>query len=216
MVRMDHIHSSLKQAINEIAVPGVLIGHRLIAKNDEYGLCSEDAEVFAGSVLRRRQASGAARIIARKLLAHRGYPSAALRKLSSGNVDWPKGIIGSLAHDDRVAVAAVADSRDVYALGIDIEPRESLPFSIDIIAAPSECLKAVDVSYFGRLLFSAKEAVYKAVYPLDGAFLDFRDVEIDFDQDKAYVGHQRTLELRYCVSSHIVTTAFLRRGFTLD
>jgi 4'-phosphopantetheinyl transferase EntD len=95
------------------------------------------------------------------------------------------------------------------ALGIDIEPLEKLPFDIDFIATPDERLKALDLPYFGRLLFSAKEAVFKAVHPLDGIFLDFHDVEIDFDQGRARVGHQRVVELRYCVSSHIATVAFL-------
>jgi 4'-phosphopantetheinyl transferase EntD len=206
---MDQIDPSLEKAIERIAIPGVLIGHRLILKGDERGLPPEDAEAFANSVLKRRQASGAARIIARELLAELGYPFAGLLKLPSGTVAWPKGAIGSLAHDARVAVAAVGKSRDVYALGIDIEPRESLPFDIDLIATPSERSKALDVPYFGRLLFSAKEAVYKAVHPLDGIFLDFRDVEIDFDHGKAHVGNQHAVKLRYCISNHIVTAAFL-------
>jgi 4'-phosphopantetheinyl transferase EntD len=206
---MDHTDLPLEQAIACIDIPGVLIGHRLISKGDECGLAPEDGEFFANSVIERRQASGAARIIARELLTRGGYPLAALRKLPSGAVTWPKGTTGSLAHDARVAVAAVGRSSEVRALGIDIEPPESLPFDIDFIATPAERLKAVNTAYFGRLLFSAKEAVYKAVHPLDGVFLDFRDVEIDFDQGKARVGHQHAVELRYCVSSHIVTVAFL-------
>jgi len=206
---MEHIDLSLEQAIARIAIPGVLIGHRLISEGDERGLTPEDAEFFANSVLERRRASGAARIIARELLARGGYPLAGLRKLPSGAITWPDGAIGSLAHDTRVAVAAVGKSCDMRALGIDIEPREKLPFDIDLIATPGERLNALELPYFGRLLFSAKEAVYKAVHPLDGVFLDFHDVEIDFDQGSARVAHQRVVELRYRVSSHIVTAAFL-------
>src|SRR6516225_3402748 len=66
---MEHIDLSLEQAIARIAIPGVLIGHRLISEGDERGLTPEDAEFFANSVLERRRASGAARIIARELLA---------------------------------------------------------------------------------------------------------------------------------------------------
>jgi 4'-phosphopantetheinyl transferase EntD len=205
---IDRTDLLLEQAIARVAIPGVLIGHRLISKGDERGLAPEDAEFFANSVLERRRASGAARIVARELLTRGGYSPVALRKLPSGAVIWPKGTTGSLAHDARVAVAAVGKSTQVRALGIDIEPSASLPFDIDFIATPGERMRAVNTPNFGRLLFSAKEAAYKAVYPLDGVFREFRDVEIDFDRGKACVGHQHALELRYCVSSHIVTIAF--------
>ena len=49
-----------------------------------------------------------------------------------------------------------------------------------MVATRKERLKISDDPFRGRLLFVAKEAVYKAVYPLDQAFLDHHDVEIDF------------------------------------
>nr|WP_245269827.1 hypothetical protein [Ensifer sp. WSM1721] len=36
-------------------------------------------------------------------------------------------MVGSLAHHDTVAAAAVAQTKAIAALGIDIEPNESLP-----------------------------------------------------------------------------------------
>ena len=206
---MDPADPSLQKAIERIAIPSVVIGHRLISKGDERGLMPEEAKAFANGVLKRRQASGAARIIAREFLARRGYPHAPLQKLPSGAVTWPNGTIGSLAHDARVAVAAVGDIHSVRGLGIDIEPRESLPVDLDLVATPRERRRANDIPHFGRLLFCAKEAVYKAVHPLDGAFLEFHDVEIDFKQGIARVQQRRHVEIRYCVSSHIVTAAFL-------
>ncbi|MGB9041740.1 MAG: 4'-phosphopantetheinyl transferase superfamily protein [Pseudolabrys sp.] len=206
---MDRADPLLQKAIERIDIPSVLIGHRLISKGDERGLMPEEAEAFANSVLKRRRASGAARIVARELLSRRGYAHAPLQKLPSGAVAWPKGTVGSMAHDARVAVAAIGDTRSVRALGIDIEPGEGLPFDLDLVATPRERREAVDTPHFGRLLFCAKEAVYKAVHPLEGVFLEFHDVEIDFKRGKARVRHQRDVELRYFVSSQIVTAAFL-------
>jgi 4'-phosphopantetheinyl transferase EntD len=171
----------------------------------------EETDAFASSVLKRRRASGAARIVARELLAQLGCSyMTALPKSASGAPIWPKGIVGSLAHDSRFAIAAVGRRHDVAALGIDIEPAESLPFDLDLIATPRERLKIGSYRYIGRLLFTAKEAVYKAVHPLDNIFLEHRDVEIDFDARKATVRGGRVLDLRFCISTSLVTIAFIR------
>jgi 4'-phosphopantetheinyl transferase EntD len=59
------------------------------------------------------------------------------------------------------------------------------------------------------LLFSIKEAVYKAVYPLDGVFLDHRDVEVCLASRTAIVRNGRIVNFRYCSAAHIVTLAFI-------
>src|SRR5229473_1419152 len=107
---------SLQSAIDALGFPGVMIGHRLISPGDEHALMPEEAHAFASSVVKVRRASGAARIVARQLLARLGYARCAVPKAPSGAPIWPAGIIGSLAHDSRVAVAAVGIQRDVAAL----------------------------------------------------------------------------------------------------
>lgn len=59
------------------------------------------------------------------------------------------------------------------------------------------------------MLFVAKEAVYKAVYPLDQTFLDHHDVQISFAERKAVVRNGRVVELRFCIAAHLVALAFL-------
>jgi len=202
--------SSLQSAIDALSLPGVMIGHRLISVGDEHALMPEEAHAFASSVVKVRRASGAARIVARQLLARLGYAQCAVPKAPSGAPIWPAGVIGSLAHDSRVAVAAVGMRRDVGALGIDVEPAELLPVELlDVVATPQERLKIGDDPYHGRLLFAANEAVYKAVYPLDQIFLDHHDVEVSFADRKAVVRNGRIVELRFCVSAHLIVLAFL-------
>ena len=134
----------------------------------------------------------------------------ALPRGSGGAPTWPTGIVGSLSHDARVAVAAIGRCRDVHALGIDVEPAESLPSELlDLIATPQERLSIRDDPYHGRLLFVAKEAVYKAVYPLDQVFLEHHDVQIKFAERKAIVRNGRVVELRFCIATHLVALAFM-------
>jgi 4'-phosphopantetheinyl transferase EntD len=198
-------------SIDHLVAPGVVVGKRLISDGDERALLPEEADAFASSVVKRRRASGAARIVARELLGQLGCSNTtALPKAASGAPIWPDGIVGSLAHDSQFAIAAVGRRHDVAALGIDIEPAESLPFELDLIATPRELLKISSYRYIGRLLFTAKEAVYKAVHPLDNIFLEHHDVEIDFDARKATVLGRRVLDLRFCISTSLVTMAFIR------
>ena len=200
----------LQSAIDALAFPGVLIGHRLISPGDENALLRDEVAAFATSVVKVRRASGAARIVARQLLARLGHPECPIPRAASGAPVWPGDVVGSLAHDARVAIAAVAASRDVGALGIDVEPAECLPSELlDLVATPQERLEIGDDPFQGRLLFAAKEAVYKAVYPLDRMFLEHHDVQINLATRKAVVRNGRIVEIRLSVSTHFVALAFL-------
>jgi 4'-phosphopantetheinyl transferase EntD len=201
---------SLQSAIDAMALPGVIIGHRLILPGDEHMLKPEEALALSRVVVKRRRASGAARIVARQLLFRIGYPGCSLPNAPSGAPVWPAGVVGSLAHDRDVAVAAVAKVDRIAALGIDVEPAEELPPDlIDYIATPKERRGVDSQPYYGRLLFAAKEAVYKAVHPLDGIFLEHHDVEIDFAERTGTVSNGRVVEVRFCHSTHLIAVAFI-------
>jgi len=80
---------------------------------------------------------------------------------------------------------------------------------MDLIATPQERLEIGNDPFRGRLLFAAKEAVYKAVYPLDQTFLEHHDVQVNFVDRKAVVRNGRVVEIRFSVSAHLVVLAFL-------
>ena len=123
---------------------------------------------------------------------------------------WPEGIVGSISHDSRVALAAMARQSDFLAVGIDVEPAEALdPDILHLVTTATERQHIADDPLGGRLLFSIKEAVYKAVYPLDRTFLDHQDVEVDLATGVAMVCNGRTIGFRHCISSHIVALAYL-------
>jgi 4'-phosphopantetheinyl transferase EntD len=205
-----HTDPALDAATQALAVPGLLIGHRLISPGDEHALLPAEAGAFATSVVAVRRASGAARMVARELIARLGQRPAALPKSPDGPPTWPEEIAGSLAHDARVAIAAVGMRRDLGAIGIDIEPAEDLPAElIDLVATPAERAMIANMRFGGRLLFVAKEAAYKAVYPLDHTFLEHHAVEVDFKNRTATVRNGRRVDLRLCISTHLVALAFI-------
>jgi 4'-phosphopantetheinyl transferase EntD len=208
---MNATDPELARAIVAMAVPGIAVDHRLIEEGDEAALLADEMAAFAGSVTKVRRASGAARIVARQLMSRFGHiRPQAIRKSTGGMPVWPDGIVGSLAHDARVAVAAMAARRDFFSVGVDVEPAEPIdPDLLAMIATPAERAAAPAEPTWGRLLFSIKEAVYKAVYPLDGRFLDHHDVEVSISAGTAQVRDGREVRFRHCAATHIVVLAFI-------
>src|SRR4051794_17497341 len=159
---------------------GVLTGCRAIAVGDEEALLPGERFGGRSMAIRVLRSSGAARRIARELLRRRGLQGVEIVRAASGAPVWPAGIVGSLAHDEHFAVAAIADARRFVALGIDVEPALALPPElIEMVATPTERSRLPAFLLQSRAVFVVKEAVYKAVSPLDGVFLEFGDVELD-------------------------------------
>jgi 4'-phosphopantetheinyl transferase EntD len=201
---------SLTSALEDIAMPGVFIGHRTIADGDEFALFPEERGAFARSVVKVQRASGAARIVARELMQRLGISPQAVLKATAGMPIWPDGIVGSLAHDSTVAVAALARRADFLSIGVDVEPAERLdPGLLNLVATERERAEIENSPLQGRLLFAIKEAVYKAAYPLDGTFLDHHDVEVNLTARTAAVRQGRTVPFRFSLSSHIAVLAFV-------
>jgi 4'-phosphopantetheinyl transferase EntD len=201
---------SLAPALDAMALPGILIGYRVIAPDDAGALTDEETSSLPSRLPDALRASGAARIVARELLARMGVPTTALPKGPSGAPAWPSDVVGSLAHDDRVAVATVARRTTMATLGIDVEPAGPLPDDLlDMVATARERLVLHRQPAVGRLLFAAKEAVYKAINPLDGIFLEFHDIEVDLAGSRATTRNGRTLILNVANAAHVVVLARL-------
>lgn len=204
------IEPLLERSISQLSVPGILIDYRLISPGDEQALRDEEERSIASQVVKTRRASGAARIVGRRLLARIGYRDCEIPKGPSGAPLWPTGIVGSFSHDDDVAVAAIGLARDFSAVGIDIEPTETLPAELwELIATPREKMTARSDLHHGRLLFAAKEAVYKAIVVLDGTLLDYKDIDVDLVDRHALLSDGRLIELQYCTAPHLVVLAFV-------
>src|SRR5262249_11656525 len=116
----------MQAALEALAPPRVAVGCRRIEEGDEKALLPEEAEAISQFVLGSRRARGGARRVARDLLVQFGHPNWSLPRPPGGAPVWPDGVVGSLAHDREVAVAAIGSRRDLAGLGIDVEPAETL------------------------------------------------------------------------------------------
>lgn len=141
--------------------------------------------VLAGSSAGRRSEFTVGRACAREALGRLGVAPAALLPGDRGAPTWPAGVVGSLTHCPGLIAAAVARSTEVAGIGIDAEPHAPLPAGVlDVVARPAEqahlerCSAADPGLAWDRLLFSAKESVYKVWSPATGLWLDFGEVEV--------------------------------------
>ena len=149
-------------------------------------LFREEEQVIAHAVASRRRDYATVRSCARACLARLGYPPVPILPGVGGAPTWPAGIRGSMTHCAGYAAAAVGTVSRISTIGIDAEPDAPLPDGVlDLIATPAErdrlaAAHGPDGPSWDRLLFSAKEAVYKAWFPLVGKWLDHHDAEISF------------------------------------
>ena len=115
---------------------------------------------------------------------------------------WPSSVVGSIAHSQDWAVAIV--SQHAKWLGIDCEDIMTMETAQQIstmIAQPNELslLSKCDLpfNYLLSLLFSAKESIYKAIYPQIEKILDFNVVSINkFDLENNFMKFKFSVELQ--------------------
>ncbi|MFS8045949.1 4'-phosphopantetheinyl transferase family protein [Rhizobium sp. BR 314] len=199
---------ALLAEMTKLAPSGVRIGCRSIRNGDENLLLPEESRSILSRQLEARRASGAARVIARQLLAQVGIENAVIKRATSGAPLWPPGFVGSLAHDDVIAVAAVGRRTEVLSLGIDVEPAEPLPEEVAaIVQTAGDALVDVDGHLACRLLFGVKEAVYKASYPLDGIVLGYEHIAVDLKARNAVTTGGRKVRFSFCLFPRIVVLA---------
>ena len=95
--------------------------------------------------------------------------------------------MGSLTHTEGYRGAVVGRTTSVRSVGIDAEPHDVLPRGVlDAISLPIERgeITALPADlHWDRILFCAKEATYKAWFPLTGRWLGFEDAHISFEVD---------------------------------
>ncbi|MFF4418973.1 4'-phosphopantetheinyl transferase [Streptosporangium sp. NPDC001559] len=149
----------------------------------EATLFPEEEAVIARAVGKRRVEFTTARHCARRALAGLGLPPVPILPGERGAPTWPGGVTGAITHCAGYRAAAV--SLEALTVGIDAEPHEPLPE--DVLGAVSSEGERKELELLGgdvhwdRLLFSAKESVYKAWYPLARRWLGFEEAHVTFD-----------------------------------
>jgi 4'-phosphopantetheinyl transferase EntD len=151
-------------------------------------LFPEEQAVIGRAVEKRRREFTTARACARAALARLGQPPVAILPGERGAPGWPPGIVGSITHCAGYRAAAVAPAAAVLAIGLDAEPDGPLPDGVlGAVSLPAErdrlagLARSAPGPNWDRMLFCAKETVYKAWFPLTGRWLGFEEADITLD-----------------------------------
>lgn len=144
-----------------------------------------EESLVVNAVETRRREFITARHCAREALAKLGYAPVPIRAGRKREPLWPAGVVGSITHTTGFRAAAVASQSVLASIGIDTEQNDKLPDGVEesiTVRGEREMLAALSRAFpatnWGRLLFSAKESVYKAWYPLTGRRLGFEDARL--------------------------------------
>jgi 4'-phosphopantetheinyl transferase EntD len=169
----------------EKILPAAVACSEAFDDSPEAVLFPEEEAVISRAVEKRRREFRTVRLCARRALRELGLPPVAVLPGEHREPVWPPGVVGSMTHCTGYRAAAVAHSRDLVTVGIDAEPHEPLPMGvIEGIALDEELGRLVKLVAakgavcWDRVLFCAKETVYKAWFPLTHRWLGFQEANV--------------------------------------
>jgi 4'-phosphopantetheinyl transferase EntD len=158
-------------------------------------LYPEEEALVERAVAKRRKEFTTARACAREALAELGLPAQAILSGPKGEPLWAAGVVGAITHCEGYRACALARSNELRSIGVDAEPHLALPKGLlGDIALPEEreqlreLARRSPATHWDRLLFSIKESVYKAWFPLAERWLGFEDATISIDPEKQSFG----------------------------
>ncbi|MGL4304684.1 MAG: 4'-phosphopantetheinyl transferase family protein [Mycobacteriaceae bacterium] len=150
----------------------------------------QEESLVSKAVEKRQKEFISTRYCARIAMTKLGIEPEPVLRGEKGVPIFPRGIVGSLTHCTGYRAAVLGYAMQSRAVGIDAEPHDALPDGV----LPSVSLEverewisqqedSANTVHWDRLLFCAKEATYKAWFPLTERWLGFEDAQITFDTD---------------------------------
>lgn len=151
----------------------------------------EEAHLSARATEKRRRDFALGRTAARRAMRDLGATPAAVGRTEDRAPVWPDGLVGAISHSAGVGLAVVAWQKRARGLGVDLEEREASVTDrmAGYICLPEEMAwtDAADLAtvQLRRVqVFAAKEAIFKALYPLEREYLGFHDAVLEWLGDR--------------------------------
>jgi len=145
----------------------------------------EEEALLAHAVPRRCDEFRTGRALARRALAGLGRAPCAIPPDADRVPQWPPGTLGSISHAAGLCIVEIGSADRFCGIGLDLEATDAVdPDLATTIARPDEwrsLQRRLPPAAAATLCFSAKEAVYKALFPSTRRLLDFRDVRLEVD-----------------------------------
>jgi 4'-phosphopantetheinyl transferase EntD len=156
---------------------------------DPDDLPAGESALVARAVDSRRREFSTGRVLARTLLRQLGAEIPELLRDTDRVPLWPSEVVGSISHCGDLCAVAIGKSSRFRGIGLDVEPDVPVKEGVErIVCRDSEhawldAASGDERSRRIKIIFSVKEAVYKAFYPELRTFWSFQDVETEIDLD---------------------------------
>lgn len=147
-----------------------------------------ERQLIEGACAGRKLEFRAGRLLAKELLRVKGIEGFPLLAGERREPLWPQMISGSITHLSDICVVVVALKSKVFALGVDIarmgdvKPDIWSTFMTGEELAWIESLPAPVAHRFAAMIFSAKESLFKCLYPVSHIWIDFKDISISLNE----------------------------------
>lgn len=168
-------------------VPSFVAASEVRGEERDAAMLPEEAAALAGASTGRQKEFALGRTCARRALAKLGIPPVPILAGTHREPLWPAGVAGSITHCPNYCAAVVARKQQLPAIGIDAEIDAALPEGVLRMVALEEERSwlrertEIDDTHWDRVLFSAKECVYKVWFAVAARWLDFKDVLLTLD-----------------------------------
>lgn len=205
-----NIESCVDPARLEVLFPPAVVLRSAPVRDHFASLTHCEQSLVAHAVERRRAEFSTGRVLAADGLRELGIPRHPIGRGSHNEPLWPPGIVGSISHSSGICIVVLASSNAMEFIGIDVESCTADVTKIGkLIMTPRELQRrstadAVTLDERTRVTFCAKEAVFKAIFPLVARFVDFQEVALTVNADT------QTFEARACKDDNL--DELLRRG----
>ena len=178
--------AAMEDLLDELFDVGVRVASSPLVFRSE-DLPAGERSLVERAVESRRREFSTGRFLARSLLKDLDVEVTELLRDEDRVPLWPDRVVGSISHCEELCVVAIAERTRFRGIGVDVEPDEAVKSGVErVVCRESEkaWLSAVTGNERGRrikVIFSVKEAVYKAFYPELRTFWSFQDVETEID-----------------------------------
>lgn len=140
---------------------------------------------FVKMVERRKHAYLAGRLCAHRALSDLGCPAPIqVTRDQQGLPVWPVPYTGSISHSTTRVIACVGTMMCYRSVGVDVEEictievAKELSSQVLVSDEHKLCINMFPFEVYVSLVFSAKESVYKALFPDVGYVFEFHDIMV--------------------------------------
>lgn len=186
---MDEVDPQTPTLFRSLLPPAVVLEEsapeRFAADLSE--LTAGEAALMAKAVDKRRREYTAGRVLARRAAAKLGLGAIEVLPREDRAPRWPEGVVGSITHTRGHVAVALARADALRGVGLDVEQAEPLKHRLWDMICTDEDRAMLDRypeperSRLAKIVFSAKEAAYKAQFAITEQFLGFSAMHIDLD-----------------------------------